>query len=120
MLNQLPKDVLHPDLGYYPWSLATLERTSAANPASFSELRLISTFDSAPWRAALAKAEATTRSDAMLGLVMGAREATISATSLAFWAVSRGTAVAPFMAFSIKISPSAEDLACLYAAMTWL
>src|SRR5262249_45752584 len=107
-------------LGFYPWSLTILERMSAANPASFSEPRLISTFAKAPLIAAWASAEATVRSEAIFGFVIGPREDTISATSHAFCAVSNGTVVAPLRAESIRASPSDEALACLYAAMTRL
>src|SRR6476469_10715567 len=104
--------------GIHLCSCMTLERMSSANRASFNDPRLISTLAKAPTMAALARDEATVRSEAMLGLVIGFRVSTMSLTSRALCAVSMGTLVAPFMAFSMAASPSLEVLASLYAANT--
>src|ERR1700733_13435240 len=80
---------------HYPAErVATFARTSAANAASLSDSRLISTFAKAPSIAARANATAVVRSDFIFGLVMGLSRSAIPATSLARSATFNGTLVA--------------------------
>src|SRR5436305_11482638 len=90
-----------------------LFRVSATNAVSFSDSRLISTLASAPVIAACARAAAVTRSDFMLGLVIGFSRSTITVTSLACSATLKGTLVACFRATSMIPSAAEESLANL-------
>src|ERR1700690_789185 len=99
-------------------SASILPRTCATNPSSFSDSRLISTLASAPSIAARASAAAVTRSDFILGLVIGPRASAIRRTSLARSATLSGTVVACFSAASTMPSADADCFAFLYAAIT--
>src|SRR5215471_9341534 len=90
--------ILYTPFCLYTFNPSTLERTSLTNPASFNEPRLISTLARAPLMAASTRAAATVKSEAMLGFVMGLRDAISRPTSCAFCAVAKGTSVASFVA----------------------
>src|SRR5437764_379082 len=97
---------------YLPIS-STLERMAATKLASFMDAKLMSTLAKAPFLAASANPPPTVRSEAMLLLVIDCNDFNSSPTSLARWAISNGTWVAPFRAASMMPSPSDEVLASL-------
>src|SRR5208282_482200 len=90
----------------YTFRVSALFRVSATKPSSFNDSRLISTFASAPSRAAFARAIAVVRSDFMFGLVIGFRLVAICATSTTFPATPKGTLVACLSAAAIAAAPS--------------
>src|SRR5229473_553745 len=93
-------------------------RTCDVKSASFNDSRLISTLASAPSIAARARAVAVTRSDFMLGFVIGRSSSVIRSTSLARSAALRGTLVACLSAASIMPSAAEDSRDFLYAAIT--
>src|SRR3954462_11355783 len=103
----------HKYIAVQPARAAAFFLTSDTKVGSSRDSRLISTLASAPVMAALARAEPTVRSEAILGLVMGLRDSISAATCFDFSATASGILVAFLSAALMAPEPSPDSFVAL-------